>query len=353
MGGSTTVSPPQPTQAETDLQNQQTALLKQQTAIIQSQYQTQNLLAPFLYQSLGLTPQTNSAGAITGFTQDPAYSALQKQQNTITSEFLDRTQQALEGNLPIDPGLTTSLNEQESKLQQTLAQQLGPNWATSTPGTTAMNQWNLYRSNAEESARRGDLTMAESLALGNQQGANANTSSFLQNAGGVSSLPFGSAQALGANAQGYNNPISFLENIRNQQFQASIFNAQQNQGLFGGLGSALGSIVGLGVGGLAGNTSLFSSSRFLKRDEGEVAEDKILEAITKMPVRKWRYREETGLEPDMHIGPMAEDFNEGLGLEKKPVIHIVDALGAHHAAIKATNRRIDDLEESGFLRRAA
>lgn len=55
-GGDTTVQAPTPTAAETALTQEQVALLRQQRDLMQTQLQTQDLLAPILYQQAGLRP---------------------------------------------------------------------------------------------------------------------------------------------------------------------------------------------------------------------------------------------------------------------------------------------------------
>lgn len=66
--------PPGPSRAEIALQQQQTmalgsqtALLEQQAARQEEQYRQQNLLAPLLYEQMGLRPQYNEQGQITGY----------------------------------------------------------------------------------------------------------------------------------------------------------------------------------------------------------------------------------------------------------------------------------------------
>src|SRR4029077_3033366 len=113
MGGSTTPSAPPVSRQEQDLMAQQTALLKQQQAMTQKSFDTQNLLAPFLYKSLGLTPTMDAHGNVTGFSQAPVDTTIADQQKAITGQLLDREQQALSGNLPVDPALLRTLDESE------------------------------------------------------------------------------------------------------------------------------------------------------------------------------------------------------------------------------------------------
>ena len=65
-----------------------------------------------------------------------------------------------------------------------------------------------------------------------------------------------------------------------------------------------------------------------------------LDRIANLPVSQWRYKPETGLGTDQHIGPMAEDFNtQVMGKGPQPTISVVDSLGALTSAVKALERR--------------
>jgi hypothetical protein len=250
MGGSS-VQAPQPTIQEMQLQSAQANALKQATQLTTQSYKTQNLLAPYLYQSMGLTPQYGTgknAGQITGFSQDPAYAALNTKQMNLTNELLDREQAALEGNLPVDPGLTTQLNESEQQLRSEMNANLGPGWETSTPGSTALNQWNTYKSNILESARRGDLTMAEQLALGMQGGQQSGSSFLTTGASGIAGTGANYGGAFAGIAGGYNSPLQLMQNNRALQMQADMFNSQQSNALWAGLGQGVGTLAGIGLG---------------------------------------------------------------------------------------------------------
>lgn len=66
--------PPRPSQQELDLQRQQTLAIQSQTSILEQQarrqeeqYGQQQLLAPLLYEEMGLKPQYNEQGQITGY----------------------------------------------------------------------------------------------------------------------------------------------------------------------------------------------------------------------------------------------------------------------------------------------
>ena len=198
------------TTQEKDLMCQQTALLKQQQVMTQHSFDTQNLLGPFLYKQLGLTPTMDAKGNITGFTQAAVDTTISDKQKAITGELLDRQQAALEGKLPVDPALTQSLDESEAQLHESLMRSLGPDYAASTPGISALNKFEMTKQATLEGARRGDLTMAEQLALGMQGGQNANSQFLMQGATGVAGTGANYGQMFGQAAAGYNSPISVL-----------------------------------------------------------------------------------------------------------------------------------------------
>jgi hypothetical protein len=233
------------TKQERDLMSQQTDLLKQQQIMTQHSFDTQNLLAPFLYKQLGLTPTMDAKGNITGFSQDPTQAALSGQQTQITKELLDRQQAALEGQLPVDPALTRSLDESEANLHASLLQSLGPGYETSTSGITALDRFNQTKQMTLEGARRGDLTMAEQLALGMQGGQDQHSGFLASTAGGQAGVGAQYGAMFGQNAQGYNSPLSLLENTRSMQFQANAAGFQGQQALMGALGQGAGSLLGM------------------------------------------------------------------------------------------------------------
>ena len=331
--------------------SQQTALLKQQQNMTQQSFNTQNLLAPFLYKSLGLTPTMDAKGNITGFSQDPSQQAIQGQQTAITGELLNREQQALEGNLPVDPALTQSLDQSEAQLHESLLQNLGPGYATSTPGIQALAKFDQNKQATLEGARRGDLTMAEQLALGMQGGQNQNSGFLASASGGLAGSGAQYGQLFGQAAQGYNAPISVLDATRQEQFQANQIGVQNQQSLMTGLGSGVGSLLGIGATmGLmpaAGSAGFLLSSRDYKEDLGPID---ILDNVKRLPIRRWKYKKEIGQGEDAHIGPYAEDFRDRFGVGDGKVIALVDYMGVQLAATKRIAERIDDLEDALFLK---
>lgn len=246
MSSSPPAVPPMSYQ-EQDLMKQQTALLKQQQVMTQQSFDTQNLLAPYLYKSLGLTPTMDANGKITGFTQDPAALALQGKELGITNELLDRQQAALEGKLPVDPALLDTLQQSEANLHSDLAANLGPGYATSTSGIQALDRFEKTKQATLEGARRGDLTMAEQLALGMQGGLQSNSQFLMQGGGALAGAGANYGAMFGQAAHGLMDPISVLENTRSLQYDANKTASAQSAAMMAGLGQGIGQLAGIGL----------------------------------------------------------------------------------------------------------
>jgi hypothetical protein len=86
------------------------------------------------------------------------------------------------------------------------------------------------------------------------------------------------------------------------------------------------------------------SSKTLKSVDGNVDEASLLSAVAALPVDRWRYKPETGLSQQLHIGPYAEDFKASFGIGDGVTINTTDALGICLAAIKALTARVASLE---------
>jgi hypothetical protein len=86
------------------------------------------------------------------------------------------------------------------------------------------------------------------------------------------------------------------------------------------------------------------SSKKLKTTEGGIDESGVLDAVASLTVDRWRYKEETGLSQQVHIGPYAEDFRAAFGIGDGVTINTTDALGVCLAAIKALAARVESLE---------
>ena len=86
------------------------------------------------------------------------------------------------------------------------------------------------------------------------------------------------------------------------------------------------------------------SSRQLKTTGEAIDAKTILGGVTGLAVERWRYKPETGLEQQTHIGPYAEDFRASFGVGDGVTISTIDAIGICLAAIKALSAKVDGLE---------
>jgi len=201
----------------------------------------------------------------------------------IETQLLQREQAALNGELPIDPGLLSDLSRQEKDLKDRLQQQFGPGYETSTPGIETMGDFFKNKEQILEAARRGDLSLSQQLAMGMQgsiaggnttnlndvnlasrpgvnplavAGMGMNTAQFgmvnpaqqLASAQGISSMFNPSIAGFGSNAGGYGGAQQGFQFDRGLQFQANQFNAQQQDPF----GQIFGSILGIGIGAATG-----------------------------------------------------------------------------------------------------
>lgn len=235
MGGGGEVAAPQPSEAEQNLQQQQADLLQQQTTILQQQYAQQQLLAPILYKQAGLTPTYAADGTtITGFTQtaDPNADLT----SSIQTQLLQREQDALNGKLPIDPALTNELNSEDTTLNSSLQKNLGPGYATSTPGIQSLAAQANKRGELTYAASTGDLTTAAALQTGQAsstadlQNASLNRILGIQSGGNQFASLYGNAAAsTGGAISGYQNQdqLSLNAAVQNQNAKAAAAGQQQ------------------------------------------------------------------------------------------------------------------------------
>jgi hypothetical protein len=86
------------------------------------------------------------------------------------------------------------------------------------------------------------------------------------------------------------------------------------------------------------------SSRAFKAPEGGIDTAALLAAVAALPVEVWRYKPETGLETQPHIGPYAEDFEALFGVGDGVTISPIDAIGICLAAIQGLSQKIESLE---------
>lgn len=231
---------PQQSASEKALQEAQTSLISQQQQILTDQVKQQNALMPILYKEAGLTPTFDSSGNITGFTQDADPQEVLRKE--VETSLLQRTKDALAGNLPVDPGLERDLARQGSDLKASLASQLGTGWETSSPGLFAEGQFGESANALRYASRRDQLVTAGGLAQ-NQAGINSNTlGAKMGFQSGVSSLRSPGLQ-LGAQLAGTAGAgAANMAQSRMQQYQIQSQYAAANSPL-----ALLGPLLGAGA----------------------------------------------------------------------------------------------------------
>jgi hypothetical protein len=225
--------------APTNAPNPAYEQLVQQRAALESQLQTASASGGLGGSSL--------VGGITGIERivDP----LEDRRKGIEEAFLTRTEKALAGELPENPALLADLREQEQSLNEKLQRQLGPGFETSTPGIQALSQFDEFKEGILESARRGDLTLAESLGLARENAAFTNQQADFGNLSSLRQFNSQIAQGTGQVASGFGAAQQPFQQNRQMQFQINQQNANRP--------NAFGSLFGTIAGGFAGNPGFF------------------------------------------------------------------------------------------------
>ena len=224
----TDVNVPQASAAEQALQQEQLSILQEQRDI-------QSKLLPFILQGEGITIDESG-----NFVQADDPNAALRQE--IEAGLLERTQQALAGELPISSQLEGDIRAQEDVVREAFRKSnptAGAEFDISEQGL------DFFRGASEirDAAARGDLTVSEQLAESRLLSNQAVQQQSLAALFGIGNrgLPL---------AQSFQQPISNEQFTRNMQFQANAARAQSNAqtlaALFGGAGTIAGSAVGFG-----------------------------------------------------------------------------------------------------------
>lgn len=208
--------------------------------------------------------------------QTEALTGPQAQMNKEIEKLLgEKTLAGLRGELPVDPALERDITTQQQTLHDRLRAQFGSGYESSSAGIEALQKFGEGANVLRDQARRGEITLAEQLSLARQGADYAQGGANLAASGaklpGVDPLssggfafglgqgdqqtggtlrqilagPLGIAGGLGQVAAGYQMPIGQLQNSRNMQLQANMANAQSSSGMWGGIGSIFGSVIGM------------------------------------------------------------------------------------------------------------
>lgn len=171
------------------------------------------------------------------------------------------------------------------------------------------------------------------LGLGVSAGTSANSnnlatqSSWLNNQSIMNTGYSGAASANSSAGNMWGNIYGNATSQANYQAQQS---ASGTSALLGGLGS----LAGLGLG-------IYKSDEDAKEDKREVKG--ILDALKKMPVEAWKYKEGEG-DGGEHVGTYAQDFQKATGLGDGKNINIVDAIGVTMGAVKELAEKVEGLK---------
>lgn len=158
----------------------------------------------------------------------------------------------------------------------------------------------------------------------NQQGNN----NFFQTTGIM-------GQGFGGAMQGYAGQANTLNQLYNSQLNAWSAQQQANAASAAGLFGGIGSLMGTGIGAYAA-----LSSKKVKEDKKPV--DGALDAVEKMPVEKWKYKDGVA-DSGEHIGPYAEDFQKATGLGDGKSIDLISAVGLNLKATQELSKKVDRL----------
>lgn len=251
-GGGSEPDPVQPTATELAIQ-------KLQLEILQNQAAENAQLKPLLYASMGLT--TDASGNIRKMTEDEYQNSLtdtQKLAYKANQLQQERVINALEGKLPVSSALENDISDRENVLRQTLAQKLGSNYETSTPGIQALSEFNKKAEELREQSRLGEINSGTGLML-NQMG-------FLDSSAKSTTSMFGNLpNRYGAQVQTAATALQPYQYYNGLNAQIAMQNAnsenQYKSGLMGGIGSLMGAGIGafgnyMGLSGLKGLTKI-------------------------------------------------------------------------------------------------
>lgn len=237
-GGSTSIKYPAPTEQELALQQMQLDLLTRQG-------EEAELMRPYILQSMGLK---DVDGELIQMSEEERYAAmnqLEQGQYDLTTQQQERQAMAYAGELPLSPGMESSLQKQEAQLAEVLSRRLGPDWQTTTSGQQAMGELRERTELLREEARRGEISSGGGALLANlgqlQSAGALESAKAMQFPGRTGGLFAGAGQAMAP-----------YQMQRQGMFNADMYRAQSRAssqaGLMGGIGSLLGA--GMGAYGL-------------------------------------------------------------------------------------------------------
>ncbi len=207
MGGPD-INYPQKSPAEEEMTKQQLDMLTEQNRLLRESSERNKQMEPLFWEAIGVEPVKDEAGNITGFNKR-AQTQAEKDQEEILGLTLSREKQALAGELPVDPALTRSLEENEQSLRQSMQGQLGPGWETSSPGIEALADFGKRKNELLDAARRGDISMYEGMSLMRADESERQLQNMLGRFSMVPGAPGTMGMTFGQASQSYNAPLAY------------------------------------------------------------------------------------------------------------------------------------------------
>lgn len=183
----------QGTPEEQALRAAQLDLVNRQRDIASEMLRRQNLMEAELLRSQGYEQVVDANGQVTGYRPSADLSARQASENEINNLMRNRTLSALKGELPVDPALERSISENRATLEASLRGNLGSGYATSTPGQTALADYEKRAEELRMAQRRDQLTTGEGIRLAGEDLNNRIGSSRFSNVVGLGNVPSGAA----------------------------------------------------------------------------------------------------------------------------------------------------------------
>lgn len=195
-------------------------LLEKQMSLLDQQQKLSDLILPSLLKNAGYDITYDESGNIVGLTQSPEQTALAQSRSDIEKGFLERTKKALAGELDVSPALLKDLGKAETAFNERMRRQLGPGWETSTPGIQAMGEFTSNKQNILESARRGELTASEQMAITRGMAESSRSGARTTQAATLTNFP-------AASLPGYAAPMQYLTNKSNIAANMQMYQAMQ------------------------------------------------------------------------------------------------------------------------------
>ena len=246
LAGGGDVRVPEESVEQRAARTEQTEMIQFQRQLLEEQVRREDLLAPLLYESIGLTPQYDEEGRVISFAK--AEDPLAAQREEIEAGFLERTLAAQRGELPIDPALRGRVEQEELTLREMLAKQIGPGYELSTPGSERLSDFFRAREELYSGASRGELALSEQFGLAREMSGEQRITETLNRIFGVEGFRGQGIAGAGQVAGSYQMPLSNYLAGQQMGLQAQMANQQARTQRFGAVMSAAGGgMMGLGA----------------------------------------------------------------------------------------------------------